>query len=74
MPWTWPARAPAPGRAAGRAGDLGGQRRDLQDLAGADDVRQWTLSRLAQYSTGQAFCLWYTLPAIEESESPDRMV
>src|SRR5690242_8185322 len=35
---------------------------------------QWILSRLAQYSTGQAFCLWYTLPAILESESPDRMV
>ena len=59
----------------GRGGDLGGQGRDLQHLAGTDEVRPVDLVvRLAQYSTGQAFCLWYTFPAIAESESPDRMV
>jgi hypothetical protein len=35
---------------------------------------QRILLRLAQYSTGHAFWLWYSRPAIADSESPGRTV
>src|SRR5690348_4122299 len=58
----------------GAAGILAGRAGTFSTWPVLMMLAQWTLSRLAQYSTGQAFCLWYTLPAILESESPDRMV
>src|SRR5882724_1338139 len=47
----------------GTAGILAGSAGTFSTWPVLTMFAQWTLSRLAQYSTGQAFCLWYTLAA-----------
>ena len=58
----------------GAAGILAGKAGTFRTCPSPTMFAQWTLSRLAQYRTGHAFCLWYTFPAILERESPDRTV